>query len=86
LGGATNREAAAQLFLLPNTVNTHLQHAYAKLGVRTRVELARLSDTQSRRSAPGGRRSDHRVRAGPTPRGVALQRAEEELFEDSEFG
>jgi DNA-binding CsgD family transcriptional regulator len=40
--GLTSREAAAQLYLSPDTVNTHLRHAFTKLGVRSRVELARL--------------------------------------------
>lgn len=40
--GATNREAAERLFLSPHTVNTHLRHAFTKLGVRSRVQLARL--------------------------------------------
>ena len=40
--GATNREVAAQLFLSPHTVSTHLRHAFTKAGVRSRVELARL--------------------------------------------
>ena len=43
--GATNREAAASLFLSPKTVEKHLSNAYRKLGVRSRSELARrLSD------------------------------------------
>jgi DNA-binding CsgD family transcriptional regulator len=41
--GATNREVAAQLFLSPHTVSTHLRHAFAKVGVRSRVELTRLA-------------------------------------------
>ncbi|MDN3027013.1 LuxR family transcriptional regulator [Streptomyces sp. S.PB5] len=40
--GATNREAAQRLFLSPHTVNTHLRHAFTKLEVRSRVQLARL--------------------------------------------
>ena len=40
--GLTSREAAAQLYLSPDTINTHLRHAFAKLGIRSRVELARL--------------------------------------------
>jgi DNA-binding CsgD family transcriptional regulator len=40
--GRTNRETAAQLYLSADTVNTHLRHAFAKLGIRSRVELARL--------------------------------------------
>jgi DNA-binding CsgD family transcriptional regulator len=41
--GLTSREAAAQLYLSPDTVNTHLRHAFTKLGIRSRVELARLA-------------------------------------------
>jgi DNA-binding CsgD family transcriptional regulator len=40
--GMTNREVAQQLFVSPHTVSMHLRHAFAKLGVRSRVELARL--------------------------------------------
>jgi DNA-binding CsgD family transcriptional regulator len=40
--GLTSREAAAQLYLSPDTVNTHLRHAFTKLGIRSRVELARI--------------------------------------------
>ena len=40
--GATNREAAASLFLSPKTVEVHLTRAYRKLGVRSRTELARV--------------------------------------------
>jgi DNA-binding CsgD family transcriptional regulator len=38
--GATNREAAASLFLSPKTVEAHLSRIYSKLGVRSRTELA----------------------------------------------
>jgi DNA-binding CsgD family transcriptional regulator len=39
--GFTNSEIARRLWLSPHTVRTHLQHAYPKLGVRTRVQAAR---------------------------------------------
>jgi DNA-binding CsgD family transcriptional regulator len=39
--GRTNKEVAASLFLTEKTVETHLSHVYAKLGVRSRTELAR---------------------------------------------
>jgi DNA-binding CsgD family transcriptional regulator len=39
--GQTNREVAAALFLGERTVAGHLTHIYAKLGVRSRTELAR---------------------------------------------
>ncbi len=39
-GGATNREVAADLFLSPKTIETHLTRIYRKLGVRSRSELA----------------------------------------------
>jgi DNA-binding CsgD family transcriptional regulator len=40
--GRTNREVAAALFLGERTVASHLTHIYAKLGIRSRTELARL--------------------------------------------
>jgi DNA-binding CsgD family transcriptional regulator/tetratricopeptide (TPR) repeat protein len=39
--GATNRQAAAELFISVRTVETHVAAIYRKLGVRTRAELAR---------------------------------------------
>jgi DNA-binding CsgD family transcriptional regulator len=38
--GRTNRSAAAELGVSVNTVGTHLRLAFAKLGVRSRVQLA----------------------------------------------
>lgn len=38
--GAPNREIAEKLFLSVRTVESHLSHAYEKLGVRTKSELA----------------------------------------------
>jgi DNA-binding CsgD family transcriptional regulator len=49
--GLTNREAASALFLSPDTINTHLRHAFAKLGVRSRVELARIAADHAGREA-----------------------------------
>ncbi|MFI9507425.1 AAA family ATPase [Nocardia sp. NPDC052566] len=40
--GATNKEIGAKLFLSPKTVGHHLYRAFPKLGVTSRVELARL--------------------------------------------
>jgi DNA-binding CsgD family transcriptional regulator len=38
--GMSNREAAAALYLSPKTVEYHLANVFAKLGVRSRVQLA----------------------------------------------
>jgi DNA-binding CsgD family transcriptional regulator len=38
--GLTNGAVARQLYISPHTVNTHLRHVFAKLGVPNRVALA----------------------------------------------
>ena len=48
--GLRNTEIAARLFVAPSTIKTHLAHAFAKLGVSTRAELAALV-TRRHRSA-----------------------------------
>ena len=47
--GRTNRQVAAELFLSPKTVQYHLTRTYAKLGVRSRSELAALRHRRVRR-------------------------------------
>ena len=41
VGGATNRDAAATLFVSPKTIEFHLGNVYRKLEVRSRTELVR---------------------------------------------
>jgi DNA-binding CsgD family transcriptional regulator len=40
--GATNREVAAVLFLSTRTVDHHMRNIFTRLGIRSRVDLARL--------------------------------------------
>ena len=49
--GHSNREIAGQLWISVNTVETHLQRAYVKLGVNNREELAQTAALAGR---PGG--------------------------------
>jgi DNA-binding CsgD family transcriptional regulator/tetratricopeptide (TPR) repeat protein len=39
--GQRSKEVAEQLYLSTHTINTHLQHIFSKLGLRSRVELTR---------------------------------------------
>lgn len=48
--GATNREVAERMYISPHTVNSHLRHVFTKLGIRSRVELARMA---AERGKPG---------------------------------
>jgi transcriptional regulator of acetoin/glycerol metabolism len=75
IDGLTNRDAGARLFLSPHTIDFHLRQIYRRLGVRSRVELARLAGPPRPRALPGlGRaellslRNDQRLRelAGAT--------------------
>jgi DNA-binding CsgD family transcriptional regulator len=77
--GVTSQAAAERLYLSLNTVNTHLRHVFAKLGVRSRVEMARvvlshdlpLSDAQVH-TASGRMFDDHWMRVCPVSGRTAL--------------
>lgn len=51
--GATNREAAKQLFISEATVKTHLLHLYDKLGVRDRAAAVATAFTRGILAPPG---------------------------------
>ncbi|MFF5932637.1 LuxR C-terminal-related transcriptional regulator [Streptomyces sp. NPDC012508] len=60
--GATNREIADRLSLSPRTIDHHLRNVFARLGVRSRVELSGLlartaGSTGDTRHAPDARRT-----------------------------
>jgi DNA-binding CsgD family transcriptional regulator len=52
--GASNKEIARQLWLSPHTVGTHVRHALDKLGLRSRVEMARQAGERGIGPAAGG--------------------------------
>ena len=62
--GESSRAVAERLFLSVNTVNTHLRHVFGKLGIRSRVELARIvfEHEQPATSAAVSRRNTTGVR------------------------
>jgi DNA-binding CsgD family transcriptional regulator len=49
--GLSNREVAGQIFLSAHTVAFHLRHVFWKLGLTSRVQLARLAAEQSAQDA-----------------------------------
>jgi DNA-binding NarL/FixJ family response regulator len=51
--GATNREAAAALFLSPKTIEAHLSRIYSKLAIRSRTELAHRFAQDSSKTPAG---------------------------------
>jgi DNA-binding CsgD family transcriptional regulator len=65
--GATDREVAQRLYISAHTVNSHLRHVFAKLGIRSRVELARLAGERQAGLIPRGA-SDGSRRRRPGPR------------------
>ncbi|MFJ9125021.1 LuxR C-terminal-related transcriptional regulator [Streptomyces sp. NPDC102340] len=50
--GDTNREVARRLSVSPRTVDHHLRNVFDRLGVRSRVELARLVDRTEASARP----------------------------------
>jgi class 3 adenylate cyclase/ATP/maltotriose-dependent transcriptional regulator MalT len=50
--GLATREIGERLFIGRRTVETHLTNAYAKLGIRSRVELVRIADQFAQPASP----------------------------------
>jgi len=60
--GHTNRAAAAELFVSPSTINTHLRAVFSKLGVHSRVQLAKQVLARSVDQDPGTPSARHQER------------------------
>jgi DNA-binding CsgD family transcriptional regulator len=45
--GLTNREAAARLYVSRHTIDAHLRSIFRKLGINSRVRLARITASMS---------------------------------------
>ena len=53
--GMSNRQVASELFISIKTVQFHLTHIYAKLGVSSRAELAaQFRDNETTETSPSG--------------------------------
>jgi len=52
--GATNREIAVALFISTRTVDYHMRNILARLGLRSRVDLAKLLSSGAPAAVPGG--------------------------------
>jgi DNA-binding NarL/FixJ family response regulator len=50
--GYSNREIAEQLYVTRRTVETHLTHAFQKLGISSRAELAAALQPHAATLAP----------------------------------
>ena len=80
-GGIANREIARTLVVTVKTVETELGHAYAKLGIRSRRELAgALQPARAARARRPAAREPRRTPAGapgrrPAPPGRRWPRA-----------
>ena len=53
VSGATNREIAAALFVSTRTVDYHMRNILAKMGLRSRVDLAKVLSRQINATAAG---------------------------------
>jgi DNA-binding CsgD family transcriptional regulator len=74
--GATNRDVAAELFLSAKTVENHLTRIYAKLGVRSRTELAsRVAAARGPPDRPRGGAGNRLGSPGLDPAPAAATRA-----------
>ena len=71
----TNREIAAALFLSDKTVESHMRNIFVKLGVSSRVEVARAVERERR----AARRVTHGVTARRAHRSTPTPRAWREL-------
>jgi DNA-binding CsgD family transcriptional regulator len=65
-GGATNREIAVALFISTRTVDYHMRNILARLGLRSRVDLANLLTSGTTSQTPAARPDGAHTEAAAT--------------------
>ena len=67
----TNQQIAAKLFLSEKTIESHIRNVFNKLGVSSRVEVARVVEHERRERTPAGHAVAIERRSSSGPSGAS---------------